>query len=70
LRYRDPVEAVKRLWKDPQLSPEMVFQGRKIFSDETMKTRIFSEMYTGKWWHILQVKIHPIGPLLPVLTQA
>ena len=37
LRYRDPIEAVKSLWKDPQISPEMVFAGQKIFSDKTLK---------------------------------
>lgn len=55
LRYRDPVEAIKSLWKDPQLSPEMVFAGQKIFSDKTLKNRIFTEIYTAKWWHVLQV---------------
>lgn len=62
LRYRDPIEAVKSLWKDPQLSPEMVFAGRKIFSDKTLKNRIFTEMYTAKWWHVLQVRSLPSGP--------
>jgi hypothetical protein len=52
------VEAVKSLWKDPQLSPEMAFTGQKIFSDKMMKNRIFTEIYTAKWWHILQVKIY------------
>jgi Plavaka transposase len=70
LRYRDPVEAVKTLWKDPQLSPEMVFAGQKIFSDKTMKNRIFTEIYNAKWWHILQVKILPTGPFFPVLMYA
>ena len=57
LRYRDPVEAIKSLWKDSQLSPEMVFASRKIFSDKTCENRIFTEMWTGKWWPALQVKI-------------
>jgi len=57
LRYRDPVEAIQSLWKDSQLSPEMVFASRKIFSDKTCQNRIFTEMWTGKWWPALQVKI-------------
>ena len=56
IRYRDPVEAIKSLWADPELSPEMVFAGSKIFSDETQTNRIFSERHTGKWWHVLQVR--------------
>ena len=70
LRYRDPVEAVKSLWKDPQLSPKMVFQGQKIFSDNTLKNRIFTEIYTAQWWHILQVKILLTEPLFLVLMYA
>ena len=63
LQYQDPIEAVKGLWEDPQLSPGMVFAGRKVFSDKTLTNRIFMEMYTAKLWHALQVKILPTGLL-------
>ena len=46
----------------------MVFAGRKVFSDENMTNRIFTEMYTAKWWHVLQVKILPISKLFLLLT--
>ncbi|KAF8868438.1 hypothetical protein CPB84DRAFT_1819214 [Gymnopilus junonius] len=45
LRYRDPLEAVKSLWRDPQLSPEMVFASAKSFQ------------ITSKWWHVLQTQL-------------
>ena len=48
----------------------MVFSGQKIFSDKTLKNRIFTEIYTAKWWHILQVRILPTGPLFLALTYA
>ena len=64
------MEAVKSLWKDPQLSPEMVFAGQKHLTDETLKNRMFTELYTAKWWHILQVKIRRACPMLPVLMYA
>ncbi|KAF8958087.1 hypothetical protein BDZ97DRAFT_1668977 [Flammula alnicola] len=32
LRHRDPIEAIKSLWRDPELSPQMVFSPRKVFS--------------------------------------
>jgi len=57
LWYRNPIEAIKSLWSDHQLSPEMVFAGQKVFSDATRENQIFSEMWTAKWWHILQVRI-------------
>lgn len=56
VRFRDPVEAIKGLWKDRYLSPKMVFSPAKIYTNsESTKDRIFSEMWTGKWWHVLQV---------------
>lgn len=58
IRYRNPIAAIRSLWRDGQLSPEMVFAGCKIFSDEKKENRIFSEMHTGKWWHVLQVRLY------------
>lgn len=55
VRHRDPVEAIRSLWIDPELSPFMKFSPIKVFSDSEKKNRIFSEMWTGKWWHAIQV---------------
>ena len=57
IRFRDPVEAVKSLWKDPELSPSMVFCPAKHFKDKTKKNRIFSEMWLCKWWNVCQVRL-------------
>ncbi|KAF8868755.1 hypothetical protein CPB84DRAFT_1755779 [Gymnopilus junonius] len=67
LRYRDPLEAVKSLWRDPQLSPEMVFASCKVFSDNMLETRIFSEMWTAKWWHVLQHLLPGGATLTPII---
>ena len=55
IRYRNPLEAIKTLWKDPYLSPQMQFKPQKIFSNSDRDARIYNEMWTGQWWHILQV---------------
>lgn len=55
IRFRDPLEAIKSLWKDSALSPKMKFAPEKIYSDKTKKNRIYSEMWTAKRWHVLQV---------------
>jgi hypothetical protein len=57
IRFRDPVEAIKSLWKDPELSPKMKFAPEKIYSDSTKGNRIYSEMWTAKRWHVLQVRL-------------
>lgn len=56
VRYRNPVEAIKSLWKDPELSPQMVYAPRKVFSNSGRRTRIYSEMWTGQWWQVQQVR--------------
>jgi len=53
--HRDPVEAIKGLWKDPNHSPQMTFALSKIYTDASKSDRIYSEMWTGQWWHALRV---------------
>ncbi|PPQ73279.1 hypothetical protein CVT26_015230 [Gymnopilus dilepis] len=67
IRYRDPVEAIRSLWKDPELSPTMVFQPCKVFTGRDRQNRIYSEMYTSKWWHICQSKLPGGATLAPVI---
>lgn len=56
IRHRDPVEAIKSLWGDPAHVKDLVYAPKKIFSDSSKSNRIFSEMWTGHWWHALQVR--------------
>ncbi|PPQ92723.1 hypothetical protein CVT25_013764, partial [Psilocybe cyanescens] len=61
IRFRDPIAAIQSLWKDPHFSKDMVYAPAKIFSGEKSGgNRIFSEMWTGKWWHVLQSML-PLG---------
>jgi len=57
IRYRDPVEAILGLWKDPELSPQMKFGPERVFSNAKRENRIYSEMWTGQWWQAIQVSI-------------
>ena len=59
IRYRDPLEAIKSLWKDSELSPAMKFSPDKIYSDESKQNRIYTEMWTAQRWHVLQVNQLP-----------
>ena len=55
VRFRDPVEAIKSLWGDPDLSPHMVYAPSKVYADKEQNNHIYTEMWTGQWWHVLQV---------------
>ncbi|KAJ3765991.1 hypothetical protein FB446DRAFT_614419, partial [Lentinula raphanica] len=56
VRYRDPIEAIKALWGDPSLTGHMVYKPAKIFrkSNCAETERIFSEMWTGSFWNVVQ----------------
>jgi hypothetical protein len=58
IQYRDPIEAVKSLFADPAHAEDLVYKPKKLFANQQQKdnnNRIFSEMWTGKWWHSVQV---------------
>ncbi|KAF8814830.1 hypothetical protein BYT27DRAFT_7056438, partial [Phlegmacium glaucopus] len=49
IRYRDPLEAIKSLWKNPGHARDLVFAPKKVYSDVSWQKCIYSEMWTGKW---------------------
>ncbi|KAF9521723.1 hypothetical protein CPB83DRAFT_801223 [Crepidotus variabilis] len=63
VHYRDPVQAVRALWGDVELSSHIVTRPKKIFTDASKGKRVYSEMWTTKWWHRIQ-KLLPLGATL------
>jgi len=60
LRYRDPIQAVRSLLEDPALKKYMRFKPTKVYNHEASagKERIYSEMWTGRWWWNAQVSFY------------
>lgn len=56
IRYRDPLEAIRSLWRDLGLSPHLIYRPSKIWTDKNRKCRIYNELWTGQWWHAVQVR--------------
>ncbi len=56
IRYRDPIKAIQSIWEDPSNADHLVYAPKKVFSDASKTNRIFNEMWTGKWWHGIQVR--------------
>jgi hypothetical protein len=55
LYYKDPLEAVAHLLSRPVLAQHLEFAPRKVWTDESRESRIYSEMCTGDWWWEAQV---------------
>lgn len=55
VQYRNVLDAVKALLGDPELAKHLVYKPSKVFTDPSRESRIYSEMWTGKWWSEVQV---------------
>lgn len=60
VQFRDPLEAIRTLLGNPAHARDIVYKPKKVFSDGTKEKRIYSEMWTGKWWHSIQVSLSPL----------
>jgi len=56
LRHRNVIDAVKSLWGDPALTEHLVYRPKQIFHNAKKRNRVYSEMWTGKWWQHTQVR--------------
>ncbi|THU83763.1 hypothetical protein K435DRAFT_620854, partial [Dendrothele bispora CBS 962.96] len=52
--HRDPIKAIQALWGDPALADHLVYKPSRMFADGDQSCRIYSEMWTGKWWWAVQ----------------
>jgi hypothetical protein len=58
--HRNPIDAIRSLLGNPAHAKDIVYRPKKIFRDKSKSTRIYNEMWTGKWWHAIQVSQSPI----------
>ncbi|KAH9911635.1 uncharacterized protein B0H18DRAFT_892300 [Fomitopsis serialis] len=56
VQYRDIIEAIRTLLGNPEHADQIVYRPRRIFSDASRTTRIYNEMWSGRWWHAVQVR--------------
>ncbi|KAH9911408.1 uncharacterized protein B0H18DRAFT_892900 [Fomitopsis serialis] len=55
VQFRDIIEAIRTLLGNPAHADQIVYRPRRIFSDSSRTSRIYHEMWTGRWWHAVQV---------------
>ena len=54
--YRDVIACIRVLFSDRAFAPYLVFSPERHYTDETQQTRLYHNMYTGKWWWTTQVR--------------
>ncbi|KAH9914551.1 uncharacterized protein B0H18DRAFT_1125480 [Fomitopsis serialis] len=60
VQYHDIIEAIKALLGNPAHANQIVYRPSHIFSNSARTNRIYTEMWTGQWWHAIQ-SILPAG---------
>ncbi|KAI6041168.1 hypothetical protein EDC04DRAFT_2566086, partial [Pisolithus marmoratus] len=67
VHYRDPLEAIKALLRDPALVKHIVYKPKHIFTDVTKEKRVYNEMWTSSWWEEMQAKLQEGSCEAPVI---
>ena len=57
--HRDVLECVRALYGDPELAECLVHAPEKHYTGPDKRSRVFSEMNSGRWWWTRQVRPHP-----------
>ena len=55
--HRDILECIKEIYANPEFSPYLAFKPERHYVDEDKTIRMYSKMYSGKWWWATQVRI-------------
>lgn len=55
LWFRDPVDCIQELLGNPMFASHMKYAPEYLAKNEDGTDRIFNEMWTGDWWHQIQV---------------
>ncbi|KAG7098335.1 hypothetical protein E1B28_000296 [Marasmius oreades] len=67
LWMRDPVECIRELMQDPRFTNSMRYAPEKVYTDASMSTRTYSEMWTADWWWATQKLLPQGATIVPVI---
>lgn len=65
--YRDPVECIKYLLRQPMFAGRLHYAPRRRFNDGE---RLYTEMHTADWWWETQKTLPPGAALVPVIAMS
>ncbi|KAI0336980.1 hypothetical protein BDW22DRAFT_1340702 [Trametopsis cervina] len=68
--YRDVLDCVRALFSDESFAPFLVFAPERHYGDEARTSRLYHDVYTGKWWWTTQEKLEqekPGATIVPII---
>ena len=57
LYFRDIIECIRALWRNPEFAPILIFSPERHYLDQDQTLRLYHDMHTGRWWWSTQVRI-------------
>ncbi|KAH9164278.1 hypothetical protein EDB89DRAFT_2116298 [Lactarius sanguifluus] len=69
--YRDIIQCIRALFRDPDLAPYLIFAPEKHYIDDERTERMYHDMHTGSWWWTTQATVEKVTPgatIVPVLV--
>ncbi|KAI5117089.1 hypothetical protein M0805_000569 [Coniferiporia weirii] len=67
IQYCDPIDAIKSLWGNPTYAKHLVYAPMKMWSNLDRDSRLYNEMWTGKWWWTVQELLSIGATIVPVI---
>ncbi|KDQ49172.1 hypothetical protein JAAARDRAFT_201091 [Jaapia argillacea MUCL 33604] len=55
IQYRDILKLIQSLFANPAHAKDMRYAPIRVYSDAENTQRIYHEMWTGRWWNIIQM---------------
>lgn len=55
--HRSAMDGIRALYGDPEYASELLTEPVRLFTDDTLETRIYNQMNTGDWWWKAQVRL-------------
>ncbi|KAK7676503.1 hypothetical protein QCA50_020521 [Cerrena zonata] len=73
--FRDVIECVRALFRNPEFAAYLVFSPEQHYSDPACHSehRIYHEMHTGKWWWSTQIALEektPGATIIPIIISS
>ena len=66
--HRDILGCIRALYGDPELADFLVYAPEKHYTGADKKSRVFSEMNSGRWWWTRQVRTYSIVYIISLTT--
>ncbi|EPS95130.1 hypothetical protein FOMPIDRAFT_1133006, partial [Fomitopsis schrenkii] len=67
VQYQDIIMAIKALLGNPAHAGKIAYRPSRVFTNHSKDSRVYTEMWTGKWWHAVQSILPKGATVAPII---